>query len=540
MKILKSSIWRELITIALVLVGIYLSSRAMFHEGFFRTIDDVTTVRINYLARELVRGDLNNLPVRLGGEMAHHYGYFFYLFYAPLVYYVGALGMIFGHLSDIMATKLVYVLPLIFGPLLFYWCSRLKLTRVPALIATTLFTFFPYRGFDAYFRGGVGENWAIAFIPGLFAGIFLLEKKSKIGATIISLFLALIIISHNISALLVFALVIIYGVFFHLRRKSYWLSLLLGLGISAFFFLPSIYYLPDIRANTLPLNSTNVFSSLIPFKELTVFSNTYLPSQSYSPLFFYLLVGGIVFFAFNKSVATKDKKYGLFWLVGCMFLYLIMAQPLSFFWQISLPVTRMLQFVWRVFILLSFAIPFAIGFWIDKVPKLLPKYLIIFLTLYITSLFVVTFRPKEYSYFYEYNIEDTGPCATADFQDYFPSWVKECIDRIPQKDVFLTETGVLNIENNQIIKITGKYQSETSNNFMIHRYYFPGWKVMIDHQSMPIDYTFSPSGIMQSNIPSGDHVFSIEYNKTPVMWVADTVTLISIVTWLALLATILL
>lgn len=534
-KFFKAYFLREIIALIFVVIAVYLSSRAMFHEGFFRTIDDVTTVRIDYLSKELQRGLPSNFPVRIGGEMTHHYGYFFYLFYAPLVYYVGAIFMIFGHLSDIIVTKAVYALPLIFGPLLFYWCSRIKLSRLSSVVATVLFAYFPYRGFDAYYRGGVGENWAIAFIPGLFAGIFLLERKSKWAPLIISLFLALIVVSHNISALLVFALVLIYGLFFHLHNKTYWLSLLLGLGLSAFFFIPSIYYLSLIRANTLPLNSTNVFSSLIPLKHLISFTNLYLPSQSYSPLFFYLLCGGTLYFIFAKKIDVKYKIAGLFWFVGSLFLYLIMAEPFYTFWQYTLPITRMLQFVWRVFILLSFSIPLAVGYWVEKIMPTILKYLLALFVIYLCSLFNKTFHPAQYSYFYEYHIEDTGPCATADFQDYFPEWVKECIDRVPEHDVFLTEPGDMVITNNQVIKIDGTYNSELPNRFMIHRYYFPGWQVLVDQKPAKIDYTFAPTGIMQADLPSGKHNFSLEFEKTKVMLASDFISLTSIIIWLALL-----
>lgn len=90
---------------------VYLSSKAAFHSGFFRTIDDVTTVRIMYPVKELTRFSFFNFPVRLSAELSHGYGYPLYLFYFSL---------------------------------------RQKVKPLAALSASILYCPFPYRGWDSY------------------------------------------------------------------------------------------------------------------------------------------------------------------------------------------------------------------------------------------------------------------------------------------------------------------------------------------------------------------------------------------------------
>lgn len=518
--------WPEIVSVLIVGVAAFLSSRAMFHSGFFRTIDDVTTVRIDHLARELQRGFWwQNFPVRLGGELAYRYGYFFYLFYAPLVYYAGAALMILGNLSDIIATKAVYAFPLVIGPFLFYLAARQKLPRLPSVIGAIFFALFPFRGFDAYLRGGVGENWAIAFLPGLFAGIFLLEKKFRLGGFLTTIFLALTIISHNIAAIMIIPVVILYGLFFLPRHRLFWLSLLLGLGLSAFFWLPMIYYLPLIGANSTSLNTTFVLSTLLPLWEIIKPDLYYLPGQYIFPILFYPLVFGLAVFVRYQG---RLKSAGLFWFTLSLFLHLLMSQSSLVLWQLTLPLTRILQFSWRVLILLSFTIPLSMAYLLSALNSTLVKYSLSTLIVVFSLSLLPNFAPKEYSYFYSYSADDSSHCGTTTFEEYFPTWVVQCVNQAQEREIFLTHPGDLTVDQNQVNQITAHYVSDSPNTLMVHKYYFPGWHIQVDGQEVEIDYRSTTSGIMVAHVPAGKHQLEISFGKTRVMWIADLITLASI------------
>jgi hypothetical protein len=511
-----------------ILFFIFLASRALFHEGFFRTIDDVTTVRIQYLVKELQLGRwIDNFPVRWGSQMAHTYGYPFYMFYAPLVYYVGAFSMMILRMSDIVATKFVYFLPLIFGAVLCYWAMKRVVGTWATIIATIMYTLFPYRGFDIYFRGGVSESWAIGFLPGLIGAFHLIRQKSSLGYPLVSIFLSLIILSHNISGLLVFGLAIAYGITFCRRDKKYWLASLLGLSTAAFFWLPSVYYLPLIRANTMPLNTQNILTALIPIRDLVKITLAYTPSQAYVSSFFYLLGACIVWIFLNRRHMNKIRDL-IFWSGLSMILYLAMSQQLALIWQITRPISRLLQFPWRLLILLSVSIPLTIGYWIHGMGGKWGKILLSIVVIMLSLQFLVSFKPKEYTTFYNYSLEDTGPCATGDFEDYFPYWVVQCLNHPPAHPLSLDREGSLEIGVNRVSDVQGVYTSNGQNTLMINKYYFPGWQARIDGEIHPIRYALDTTGTMAVDVPSGRHTFRIYYTKTIVMWVADIVSCISI------------
>lgn len=516
----------ELIALLVVTVAIYFSSRAMFHEGFFRTIDDVTTVRIDHLARELRRGFwLENFPVRQGGELAYRYGYFFYLFYSPLVYYAGAVLMLVGHLSDIMATKAVYALPLIIGPLLFYWAARQKVGRFPAAVGAFFFALFPFRGFDAYWRGGVGENWAIMFLPGLFAGLFLLEKKALFGRIITAVFLALLVTSHNVAGLMVIPIVLLYGIAWLHKSRQFWFSFLLGLGLSAFFWLPMVYYLPLISANSTPLNTTFVLSTLLPLWELIKLGPAYLPGQYVVPGFFYLITLGLIVFL---RYPGKLKTFGLFWCSLNLGLYFLLSSPSLFLWQLTLPISRTLQFSWRVLIILSFTLPLSLSYLISAINSKFVKLSLSGLIIIFSLSFLPSFRPREYSYFYSYSADDSSHCGTTTFEEYFPSWVGQCVNQAQSRELFLTHPAQLVLKENRVLSLLADYSSTTPNTIMVHKYYFPGWHLQVDGAEVVIDYHSTDSGIITAPVPAGEHRLRIYYTKTRLMWLADVISLLSL------------
>ncbi|MFH2085967.1 MAG: hypothetical protein ABII21_04255 [bacterium] len=507
-----------LITIGL---SIFLTTRALFHEGFFRTIDDVTPVRLSYMAKELASISwLENFPVRFSADLSHGYGYPLYLFYGPLVYYIGGLLMLLAHLSDIVAAKAVYAFPLIIGPILMYWASRQKLGRWGALTATLLYAFFPFRGFDAYLRGGVGEGWSMAFLPAAMGGLFLIEKKNRWGIPITAIFLALAIISHNISGLLILGLLLAYGLYSMPKNKSFWVSLLLGLGISAFFWLPSLYYMNIVKVNYSAQNTGEVLNHLSPLREL-ITPHSYRLDEKSSPYLLYLLILGF-FLTYNS------KKKNLIWLIASLIIFFLPSMEMKWLWSLTLPLSRLTQFPWRIYIIGCFTIPLAIGYFINNTKSKFLKLLFFVVLIPLYIMYLPAFSPREYSYFYNYNAEDTGPCATSWGDEYIPIWVKECISAPYEKIMYTKPELDFTIQKTNNYSYQTTLQNDSSVMLYANKYYFPGWKVMLDGREANIDHTFYKHGIFRTEAPAGVHSIRLIYQKTWIMWLADLLTLLSL------------
>ncbi len=530
--ILKSSIRiikAELLNILIILLFIFLSSKALFHSGFFRTVDDITTVRIVYLAKELQRNYwLYNFPVRISAELAHGFGYNLYLFYAPIVYYTGAFLMIFLKLSHIVATKWVYAFPLLVGPLFFYFAVRQRFGRLPSLIATCFYTFFPFRGYDTYIRGGVGEAWAMVFFPASLGFLFLSEKK-KIGYSLFSIFLALALISHNISGLMILGFILLFGLVFYAKKIEFWLSVLLAMGLSAFYWLPSLYYLPIVKVNYSSQNTGQVLNFLDPLINLFKIQFPYNPEGRYSGIFFWIFLLIFIFFGVNfRRIKKNIRKEFLFWFFSGLSLYFLLSVESKLLWQFTLPISRLLQFPWRVLVVLSFILPYLMALGVTFIKKTTWQMPVFILMIVLVFFFLPSFKPKEYSYFYEYSAEDTGICATTWEDEYLPVWVKECAGG-PARKIIDFPAGVVNVVRDNKLDIEAKIEAKKQGDLIVYKYYFPGWNVLVDGKKVRLDYKFSKNGIFRTQIQPGTHMVKIFYAKTRIMWVADLISLLSLI-----------
>ncbi|MEX2028250.1 MAG: 6-pyruvoyl-tetrahydropterin synthase-related protein [Candidatus Curtissbacteria bacterium] len=512
---------KEFLYILILSIFVFLSSKALFHDGFFRTIDDITTVRINYLEKELTRNNwVNNFPVRISAELSNNFGYPLYLFYAPLTYYVGASLKIFLSLSDIVATKYVYVFPLIFGPFALYFAARQKVQPPWALIAAIAYTLFPYRGSNTYVRGAAPEAWAISLIPLAMAGIFLIQKNRRFGGLIFAVGYSLILITHILVGLQFTALVLLFGSIFLLKNKRFWQSAALGIGAAAFYLLPMIYYLKIIKVTYVDVNTTYLLQTLEPINNLLK-----VPVGEFvwrvSGVFFYLLVGGLTYLLYKKRRGEKHLKETLFWGITGLVLYLLLFDSFKFIWEITLPLTGILQFAWRILALEAFIIPLFLGLWLAHIKNTYFRAVLVVIIVAAALNFLPSFKPEAYSYFYEYKPE--GPCATTSWQDeYLPLWVKGCPQ--PRNPLELRPEGKINLLGNNPLDISAEVETKNNSDLIVNKYYFPGWHLSVDGKKAALDYTFSTDGIFKTTLAPGKHNVEVVYKKTPIMWIADLIS----------------
>ena len=91
--------------------------------GFFPMHDDTQVVRVDQMYRALISGQF---PVRFVPDLGYGYGYPIFNFYNPLPYYFGALFMALG-LDALLATKLMFIFPIILSGLTMYLLARRSL-----------------------------------------------------------------------------------------------------------------------------------------------------------------------------------------------------------------------------------------------------------------------------------------------------------------------------------------------------------------------------------------------------------------------------
>src|SRR3990167_4895703 len=217
-----------------------------FHTGYFPTHDgEWAVVRLADMFRML--RDFQ-IPARYSGELNFGYGYPLFNFAYPFPYYLG-IAIHFLGFGFVNTIKIIFAGSVIFSAFFMFLASRnLWKNTWAGIISSILYVYFPYRMVDLYVRGSIGESLSFALFPLLFyLAIKLIEKPSYFLVLGIAVSLAGLVMTHNIMTVLFLPVWIVFiasKIIFDKKKdaaKSIIISIFLGIGISAFFWIPAIF-----------------------------------------------------------------------------------------------------------------------------------------------------------------------------------------------------------------------------------------------------------------------------------------------------------
>lgn len=198
----------------------------LFKPGFFVSDDgDWMIIRLSAFHETLKTGQF---PVRFLERLNHGYGYPVTNFLYPLPFYLGEVIHLVGF-GFVDSVKILFAASFILGAVFMYLYA--------GAIAAIVYTYFPYRLFDVYKRGSLGEAVAFIFLPLIF---YFIDRKKTVLAALAT---AALITSHNVIAFIFLPIILIYS----RNLKLIFLALLL----SAWFWLPALYDLQFTRAATI-------------------------------------------------------------------------------------------------------------------------------------------------------------------------------------------------------------------------------------------------------------------------------------------------
>jgi uncharacterized membrane protein len=343
--------------------------------GYFPMHDDTQVVRVDQMVKALRAGQF---PVRFVPDLGYGYGYPIFNFYNPLPYYFGALFMLLGF-DALLATKIMFIFPILLSGTTMYLLARRYFSTLAALTAALFYVYAPYHAVQIYVRGAVAEYWAYAFIPLV---IYAFLAKRQLLAAIA---LALLILSHNLTA---FMFIPLLGILFLLFANRYMLyAALLALGLAAFFWLPA---LTEQHLTRVPQMVQQQFNPLDHFV---------YPDQLWSSIWGYagsapgkadglsFMIGklhiiftlfSLVIFVFSRKITKSTRRLTLL-AISYLLFAMLMLLPLSYFIWANLPVLRFLQFPWRYLSFVALSTSILSGFAITKFPKvalLLPLFIV--------------------------------------------------------------------------------------------------------------------------------------------------------------------
>jgi hypothetical protein len=540
--------------VLLLVLTTLIQTRYLFESGMYTFSDEVHFANLY----EMIRGFLGGqFPPRWAPDMSYNFGYPLFNFYYPLPFYLASFFYLVFHFSLIDSLKSVFFLSVIFSGISFYFLANKFFSKTTAFFVSIIYLYTPYRAVDLYVRGAIGELWSFVFMPLVLLSIYNLIKSQNIKNVIfVSVSVAGLIMSHNLSAIIFLPVALVFGLTFLIKETKIFNKivfigggLLMGFGISAYYWLPAVLEKRFIQPGT-PFN---------PFDHFPFISQLIIPSWGYGASVWGptdmmsfqiglvnlgLLLFSIIIFSFYKKLFNRDQKCLLFFSLIVFALSIILMNIRSWFlWEI-LPLGSYLQFPWRLLMLTTLVTPLLGGF-LEIIPNkkigitLLSVFAIFSIILTFNYFMPATILKVNDNYylnrfFINQNTQNNPEIRSNIYQnnseDYLPLtiWTKIRPSGFTSK-IIISEGGeIVKLEEIKPTESLVAVKNSKPVDLTINIYYFPGWKVYVDNKESSVEI-LEPYGNMNIKIAEGVHTVLIRFEETIVRKVADGFSVIAVI-----------
>lgn len=517
----------------------------LLRDGLFLTHDgDLQIARIAAYYKAILD---NQFPVRWGSDLNFGYGHPVLIFMYPLPSYLGAFFHILGiGLSDTF--KIITGASFIFANLgMYLFLNEFFKNRLAAFVGALAYGLAPYRFIDMYVRGDIGEELAFAFAPlVLFALTKLFKKGNELYIFWGGIFYALLILSHNglaliLSPILFFFFLISFLISKDRRYLKYGFFIFsIGLLLSAFFWIPALW---ESRFTQAQILIGSMFKEHFPNISQLLYSpwgfgpdvnkpGGLSPQIGLTQLFLLSVFIPLSFFERKK----KRRIFAFYFFVTFLVAVFFMTSLSKPFWE-AIPFLPFLQFPWRMNATVLICISFIVAYILDTssirkiTSKNVGKLIIACFTaamIYVSLPFTQTIEQRKVNESYYLNF--TGDTAVHGQANSI--WT-DSGKSMPSESLIEVIGGQVSIENLRRSSTRHVFDAnvKTDGQILDNTVYFPGWQVKIDGQKIPIEFQdMNHRGLITFYIPKGNRIVEVEFKESPIRFISDILSLISIAT----------
>lgn len=575
MKFFKKILSFELITIIIITV---LAVSGLLDNQYFTIHDDQHIARLYLLDQAIRQGDL--YPRWVGG-LGFNFGYPLFNFYPPLIYYISEFFHLVGF-NLLWSLKLMIIGGSLVSSIGMYLLGKRFFDKKTGLLAATLFTFFFYRVITIYIRGAWAEFFAMSILPFVFLGLDNIYKNKNLKS--IFLFcasLGLLILAHPLIAFPTIFFIGLFFVYYFFHSEGRWLFLknvatgiFLALGLSAFFWLPSIiekqYTLVDAILTHELANYQLHF--IYPFQLWfspwgyggsiagTADGMSFQLGKIHIYLVFFSFASFLLyFFASRKKELLKIYLFLFFLLVFSLFMSLTYSQfiwdKIEYLWYLQFP-WRFLTFTGIFISLISAAGIYYLGKIIkldNDVKKVLFNLLIVFLIIITVVKYSTYSRPHDLKRYDEKKLtsfEEISWRVSKTSFEFSPYRIKTKKNELgtttiglDKKDLIRESFTILSRDKgttkvdtmaDKFSKKEFQIESKKPIEFRLNTFNFPGWQAQIDGKEVKINES-NDYKLITVSIPEGKHKLLFFFKNTLVRTFGNLISLIAFVIFILVL-----
>lgn len=561
-KIFSFEVIALIVVTALALVG-------LLNNSYFVIHDDQHIARLYLLDQAIKQGDL--YPRWVSG-LGFNFGYPLFNFYPPLIYYVAEFFHLIG-LDLLWSLKMMIVTGSLISSIGMYLLGKRFFDKRVGLLAATLHTFFFYRLVTIFVRGAWAEFFAMSILPFVFLGFDSLFKSDKVELPILfSLSLGLLVLAHPLIAFPTFFYLGLFFVYYFLCSKNRLIFIknvvigtTSGLGISAFFWLPSFVERQYTLVNTILTHELANYKIHFIYPFQFWFSPwgyggsiagpndgiTFQLGKVHIFLLLFSFIASISYLLFKNQKKSKPSII-FYFLVFLLLFSLFMSVTYSQFVWDTISYLWFLQFPWRFLTFSGIFISLSAGaclYYIDRIFKLNSWLKTIVLNILLVVLLVITvskyspyakpYAPKTYNEKYATSFEEISWRVSNTSFEFSPLGIKTkktilgtTTIGLDRKDLTKQNYIIINaptssaktiIITDQFSKKEFKIESKKPVVFRLNTFNFPGWHAKLNGKEIKIDDK-NDYKLITVSIPQGENMLSFAFSNTWIRTVGNTIS----------------
>lgn len=510
--------------------------KSLLHPGLY-TSHDIwhNLARLIYYNRAISDGQF---PPYFINTLANGFGYPLFLFSYHLPWLLGVIFLKTGYSPDTVLKILFFISYFFSGLAMYFFTLDIFKSKLSAFLSAFLYLWAPYRFLIIYVSAATGVAFSFIFIPFIFWGLHLSDKKNIKSIILLAIGMAGIVLSHLPSLVVLIPTIIIFATYkyftgnkFLIITKNIIAGTFVGFLIAAFYLLPAAFYNPSIQG--LPQIYQNGFLTL---KQIiyskwgygiisTNAQNTDLSFQLGIAQWLVILLslGSLVIF-------KKKRKFIIFLLSAFVVNLLLMLKISSPFWKLFSHLVSVDQ-PFRFLLPSLFIASFLSGFIISSLPG---KFKIITLSLLmIIAIYTNRNHLNVNMYIYpQYDNLLSGEITTSTYNEYLPKDANTGLVNV-KKDSIISG-GVINnlkVEEDSTKSIIN-FTLPTNQQITFNKYYYPFLTASIDGTFAQIEK--DNSGLTKLPIPNGDHQVIIGFKKPFIINLGMFLSFIGVITFFAI------